>query len=313
MDVYKACGGTAGNFNINDSDDILHARRRIFHKLLPGSVRHWYAILDDELGVVFCIGKTTRDLRKSVKLDLLKRCKTIFGRAPNFCLAVPGSGGFEWSLHSHENTVHKLRLEEFLGSDQEGDIYPHYEVREELDATQPQDNGQPNDPPKSTSATTSMHDYRWAYFLDNQQLMDVYKACGGTAGNFNINDSDDILHARRGIFHKLLPGSVRHWYAILDDELGVVFCIGKTTWDLRKSVKLDLLKRCKTIFGRAPNFCLAVPGSGGFEWSLHSHENTVHKLRLEEFLGSDREGDIYPDYEAKEGLSNARLEGGVSV
>ncbi|KAG8755631.1 hypothetical protein FRC11_005898 [Ceratobasidium sp. 423] len=139
--------------------------------------------------------------------------------------------------------------------------------------------------------------YSWAYFLNRQELTDLYKAAGGTIGTFDTDNVYDLLHARRAIFQYLMPGRVQIWYASLDGDDGMVFFVGKPVLDIRKAVKRDLAKRCWDMFERCPNPCEVVANSGGLKWTL-SRTGTPHQLDLIEFMQSDRKGDRYPLIEA---------------
>ncbi|CAE6333101.1 unnamed protein product [Rhizoctonia solani] len=140
----------------------------------------------------------------------------------------------------------------------------------------------------------SYPDYRLVYFLTDQELVDTYKVCGGTLGNFNVNSFDDTEHARRFLFHYLCPSPIRHWYASLDGEPGVAFMVGKTARNIRKSMKRDLQQKCKDLFKRSPNYCLPAPGLMGSRWEMFFDDETSRILVLGEFMGSDRVGDMYP-------------------
>ncbi|KDN41353.1 hypothetical protein RSAG8_07468, partial [Rhizoctonia solani AG-8 WAC10335] len=135
--------------------------------------------------------------------------------------------------------------------------------------------------------------YRWAYFLNRKELMDLYKAAGGTIGTFDPNNVDDMLHARRAIFQYLMPGRIQVWYAALNGDDGMVFFIGKPVLDIRKSVKKDFAKRCWDMFERPPNPCEILVNGGGLKWNL-SHTGTPHELELFEFMQSNKRGDMYP-------------------
>ncbi|CAE6451250.1 hypothetical protein ACGC1H_000337 [Rhizoctonia solani] len=147
---------------------------------------------------------------------------------------------------------------------------------------------------------TSFHDlimiyHRWAYFLNTQELVTVFKECGGGVGNFDPRDPDDMHHARRAIFLYLMPGRVKVWLACLDGKLGVVFFVGKPVPDIRKSVDMGLAKRCLDMFERPPDPCRVVGGFGmSVLWDLTSRDMSVHRLELMELLQSDRDGDLYP-------------------
>ncbi|CAE6428427.1 unnamed protein product [Rhizoctonia solani] len=154
-----------------------------------------------------------------------------------------------------------------------------------------------------------MAQYRWAYFLNDQELIDLYKACDGKLGTYDPDNFDDILHARRAFFQYLMPGRVRVWYASLDGEDGIVFFIGKPVPDIYKAVKRDLAKRCSELFERHPNPCIVVPNSLGLKWDL-SRDKVRHRLHLLEFLQSDRKGDLYPL--APEEIARLQVEYGVS-
>ncbi|CCO33590.1 hypothetical protein RSOLAG1IB_09823 [Rhizoctonia solani AG-1 IB] len=298
IDIYKEWGGDVGGFNVDSFDDIEHARRAIFQYLYPGPVRHWYATLDHDQGVVYMVGKTTRDVRNSMKRDLREKCKAMFKRIPNYCVPVPGLEGREWEMRFHDEPSRRLVLDEFMGSDKAGDLYPYYLDKAEPSPTQPQGDSHSTDisDPAPPAVKSPRPDYRLAYFLNNQQLIDIYKKWGGDVGNFDVDSFDDIEHARRAIFQYLYPGPVRHWYATLDHDQGVVYMVGKTTRDVRNSMKRDLREKCRAMFKRIPNYCVPVPGLEGREWEMRFPDEPSRRLVLDEFMGSDKAGDLYPYY-----------------
>ncbi|QRW23836.1 hypothetical protein RhiXN_10160 [Rhizoctonia solani] len=189
VDTYKVCGGTLGNFNVNSFDDTEHARRFLFHYLCPSPIRHWYASLDGEPGVAFMVGKTARNIRKSMKRDLQQKCKDLFKRSPNYCLPAPGLMGSR--------------------SDRVGDMYPYRPKDSEPSVAQFPDVIPIANTPDLAPIKRPFPDYRLVYFLTDQELVDTHKVCGGTLGNFNVNSFDDTEHARRFLFHYLCPSPIR--------------------------------------------------------------------------------------------------------
>ncbi|CAE6464771.1 unnamed protein product [Rhizoctonia solani] len=104
--------------------------------------------------------------------------------------------------------------------------------------------------------------HRWAYFLNTQELVNLFKECGGGIGNFDPED--------------------------------VVFFVGKPVPNIRESVDRGLARRCKDIFERSPDPCRVVRESLSLQWDLTARDGSVHRLHLMEFLQSDLEGDRYP-------------------
>ncbi|KAF8715274.1 hypothetical protein RHS03_00064, partial [Rhizoctonia solani] len=293
VDTYKVCGGTLGNFNVNSFDDTEHARRFLFHYLCPSPIRHWYASLNGEPGVAFMVGKTARNIRKSMKRDLQQKCKDLFKRSPNYCLPAPGLMGSRWEMFFDDETSRILVLGEFMGSDRVGDMYPYRPKDSEPSVAQFPDVIPIANKPDLAPIKRPFPDYRLVYFLTDQELVDTHKVCGGTLGNFNVNSFDDTEHARRFLFQYLCPSPVRHWYASLDGEPGVAFMVGKTACNICKSMKRDLQQKCKDLFKRSPNYCLPAPGLMG-RWEMFFGDETSRILVLGEFMGSDRVGDVYP-------------------
>ncbi|KAG8729391.1 hypothetical protein FRC11_008864 [Ceratobasidium sp. 423] len=139
-----------------------------------------------------------------------------------------------------------------------------------------------------------MADFVYAYFLHREELIDIYTRAGGNIGTFNVEDFNDIQHARRAIFQYLLPGFMHVWYAVLDGRDGMVFFVGEPDCSLREAVNRDLAKRCYSVFGRPPDPCNLVDDVGDVKYDLTTRDGTVHRLRLLEFMQSDRHGDRYP-------------------
>ncbi|KAF8671804.1 hypothetical protein RHS04_08106 [Rhizoctonia solani] len=303
IDIHKASGGKLGNFNVNSFDDTEHARQFIFNYLCPHPVRHWYASLGHESGAAFMVGKTTRNIRKAMKPDLQEKCKSMFNRGPNYCLPVPGANGLKWEMFFNDEKSRILVLNEFMGSDKVGDMYPYHPEDEDLTISRSHDNGQTSGKSAPAPKKRPFPDYRLVYFLTDQELINIHKACGGTLGNFNVNSFDDTEHARQFIFNYLCPHPVRHWYASLGHESGAAFMVGKTTRNIRKAMKPDLQEKCKSMFNRGPNYCLPVPGANGLKWEMFFNDEKSRILVLNEFMGSDRVGDLYPY--RPEGVDNA--------
>ncbi|CAE6467081.1 unnamed protein product [Rhizoctonia solani] len=136
--------------------------------------------------------------------------------------------------------------------------------------------------------------HRWAYFLNIQELVNLFKERGGGIGNFDPKDPADMDHARRAIFLYLQPGRVEVWFAMLDDKIGLVFFVGKPVPNIRESVDRGLARRCKDIFERSPDPCRIVRNSHCLQWDLTARDWSVHRLHIMELLQSDRKGDIYP-------------------
>ncbi|CAE6387610.1 unnamed protein product [Rhizoctonia solani] len=135
--------------------------------------------------------------------------------------------------------------------------------------------------------------YQWGYFLGKQQIIDLYKAWGGKFGTFNRNVLDDIFHARRSIFHYLMPGPIRVWIAGNDDEDGILFFIGKPNRPFGESVDPELAKRCYAMFGRPPSPFTLVEDTGG-EIYVMKVKGKLYKVDLVEFMQSNTKGDRYP-------------------
>ncbi|KDN35735.1 hypothetical protein RSAG8_11358, partial [Rhizoctonia solani AG-8 WAC10335] len=136
--------------------------------------------------------------------------------------------------------------------------------------------------------------FRWAYYVTFEELVDLHKKRGGKLGTFTPKNTEDIEHARRAIFKYLLPGPVRVWYATLDDQLGVVFFVGKPVREPRAAFERILASRCYKMFGRSPDPCNSVTNSDNMWWDLSSRDGSKYRLELWEFLGSDSDGDMYP-------------------
>ncbi|KDN42445.1 hypothetical protein RSAG8_06762, partial [Rhizoctonia solani AG-8 WAC10335] len=134
--------------------------------------------------------------------------------------------------------------------------------------------------------------YQWGYFLTYQQIVDLYKHMGGKFGTFNPDELNDIFHARRTIFHYLMPGPVRVWIAGTDQDVGVVFFIGKPSCPIRESVEPGLAGRCLAIFGGPPCPFTRVPDTTGIY--VMKRKGTLYKLDLIQFMQSDTEGDRDP-------------------
>ncbi|KAG8690948.1 hypothetical protein FRC11_007895, partial [Ceratobasidium sp. 423] len=200
-------------------------------------------------------------------------------------------------------------------SDRKGDRYPLSPEELALISSQQASSTSTVQPPADSHATSPPKIFhRWGYFLNTEELINVYKECGGKHGNFDPQDPDDIDHARRAIFLYLMPGRVQVWFAILGQQVGVVFFVGKPVSDIRESVDRGLARRCKDMFQRSPDPCRVVEGDLALHWDLHSRDRTVHRLCLTEFwqyaflvlsapifgtdehvaCRSDRMGDRYP-------------------
>ncbi|KAH7332685.1 hypothetical protein B0J17DRAFT_632315 [Rhizoctonia solani] len=83
-----------------------------------------------------------------------------------------------------------------------------------------------------------------------EELINIYTKGGGNIGTFNVENFEDIQHARRAIFQYFLPGFMHVWYTVLDGRDGIVFFVGEPNCGLKKSVSVDLVKRCYGVFGR---------------------------------------------------------------
>ena len=112
--------------------------------------------------------------------------------------------------------------------------------------------------------------HRWGHFLNMEELVNISKDRGGGIGTFDPRNSDDIHHARRAIFLYLMPGCVRVWFATLDNQVGLVFFIGKPIPEIRKAVGNGLAGRCLDMFGRPPNPCRVVKNSLNAKWILYT-------------------------------------------
>ncbi|CUA74201.1 hypothetical protein RSOLAG22IIIB_11040 [Rhizoctonia solani] len=135
--------------------------------------------------------------------------------------------------------------------------------------------------------------YQWGYFLTNQQIIDLYKTWGGEFGTFDPHELNDIFHARRSIFHYLMPGPIRVWIAGTDEAVGVVFFIGKPNRPIRESVEPGLAGRCLAMFGGPPCPFTLVAHTGG-EVYMMKRKGQLYKLDLLQFMQSDTEGDRHP-------------------
>ncbi|CAE7066845.1 unnamed protein product [Rhizoctonia solani] len=135
--------------------------------------------------------------------------------------------------------------------------------------------------------------YQWGYYRTNQQIIDIYKTCGGKFGRFDPHDLTDIFHARRSIFHYLMPGPVRVWIAGNDAGDGVLFFIGKPNCPIRESAEPDLAGRCLAMFGGPPCPFTLVPNTYGEQYIM-KRTGKLYKIDLLEFMQSDTKGDRYP-------------------
>ncbi|CAE7180349.1 unnamed protein product [Rhizoctonia solani] len=135
---------------------------------------------------------------------------------------------------------------------------------------------------------------RWAYFLSREEIVSLHKKHGGKRGNFDPDNPYDFDHARRFIFKYLLPNPVKAWYASLDDEDGIVFFVGLPLPEPREAFTNKYANRCYKMFGRAPQWSTVVPNSLNLHWDVYGSDKKDHRLELVEYLGSDRDGDLYP-------------------
>ncbi|CAE6364563.1 unnamed protein product [Rhizoctonia solani] len=131
----------------------------------------------------------------------------------------------------------------------------------------------------------------WGYYLNREELLAIYKECGGTLGTFNPGEMKDLQHARRAISHWIMPTLLNVWYTnfdLVDD--GFVFYIGKPDCpNLRDAIKPSLATRCTRVFKRAPDQFRFIEG----HWYMVRDEKK-HRLRMMERMRSNRDGDMYP-------------------
>ncbi|CAE6387584.1 unnamed protein product [Rhizoctonia solani] len=135
--------------------------------------------------------------------------------------------------------------------------------------------------------------YQWGYFLTNQQIIDLYRTWGGKFGTFNPHELNDIFHARRSIFHYLMPGPVRVWIAGMDEDIGFLFFIGKPNCPIGESVAVGLATRCTAMFGGTPCPFTLVDDTGGNIYVMKL-KGILYKVDLVEFMQSNTKGDCYP-------------------
>ncbi|CAE7180346.1 unnamed protein product [Rhizoctonia solani] len=135
---------------------------------------------------------------------------------------------------------------------------------------------------------------RWAYFLPREEIVSLHKKLGGKRGNFDPDDPSDFERARRFFFKSLLPYPVKAWYASIGYEDGIVFFVGLPVPEPRKAFTNKHASRCYKIFGRAPQRSTVVPNSLGLHWDVYDRDKKSQRLELAEYLGSDRDGDLYP-------------------
>ena len=106
----------------------------------------------------------------------------------------------------------------------------------------------------------------------------------GKIGTFDVENPEDMHHARRAIFHYLLPGFMHVWYAVLDGRDGMVFFVGEPNCSIRESINIELAKRCYGMFGRPPDPCYLVDNIGDVKYDLVTRDGKAHRLRVLEFM-----------------------------
>jgi hypothetical protein len=119
----------------------------------------------------------------------------------------------------------------------------------------------------------------WAYFLSDNELVDLYLSHGGSLGDGNEpEDLHVINHSKHALLATILPGNIELWDGLLDNEIRAIYIVGDSGFELEYAMLTDMRMRCRKLFGRDPDRCTWIDTAVG--QSQLQRNGKIHSLQF---------------------------------